>query len=311
MNKLLSVLGQALIILIQEIVSGLFGFLFRVKKSPKNVSGQLALVTGGARGLGKAIAIRLAQEGCNLAICDVNIEEAQKTSEEIRSKFKIECIAFKADVSDTQQVATLYNEIGEKMGTVDILVNNAGILAPLGVLEGEDSDITRVLNINLTSHFWMVRKFLPSMIEQKRGQILGICSAAGKSSIPFAASYCASKFGVDGFYRALFDDMCLYEYNDFIKITCAFPGFINTRNDLENLLDETNEYIPRVQPDYAAEKIVEAMLLEKQEILFPFSYRISTIMEYLVPLKTRIFMKREACKQGSGLLEKRINVTRK
>ena len=104
-------------------------------------------------------------------------------------------------------------------------VNNAGILAPLGVLEGEDSDITRVLNINLTSHFWvisnihkyhrnmlmiinanystlqMVRKFLPSMIEQKRGHILGICSAAGKSTVPFAASYCASKFGVDGFYR--------------------------------------------------------------------------------------------------------------
>ena len=81
-----------------------------------------SLLTGGARGLGKAIAVRLAQEGCNLAICDINIEEAQRTSEEIRSQFKIACEAFKADVSDTQQVAALYNEIGEKMGTVDILV---------------------------------------------------------------------------------------------------------------------------------------------------------------------------------------------
>lgn len=71
----------------------------------------------------------------------------------------------------------------------------------------------------------------------------------------------------------------MYEYNDFIKITCAFPGFINTRNDLEKLLDETNGYIPRIQPEYAAEQIVEAMLLEKQEIFFPFSYKFSTIME--------------------------------
>jgi len=71
----------------------------------------------------------------------------------------------------------------------------------------------------------------------------------------------------------------MYKYNDFIKITCAFPGFINTRNDLEKLLDETNEYIPRIEPEDAAEKIVEAMLLEKQEILFPFFYRISVLIE--------------------------------
>jgi len=143
MNKLLSVLGQVLIIFIQEIVTGLYRFIFRIKRSPKKISAQLALVTGtlliyiliktisafisffiqgGARGLGKAIATRLAQEGCNIAICDINIEEAQRTSKELKSKFNISCEAFKADVSDTQQVATLYNEILEKMGTVDILV---------------------------------------------------------------------------------------------------------------------------------------------------------------------------------------------
>ena len=71
----------------------------------------------------------------------------------------------------------------------------------------------------------------------------------------------------------------MYEYNDFVNVTCAFPGFINTRNDLEKLLDQTNEYIPRVQPEYAAEKIVEAMLLNKQEIMFPFSYKISGLIE--------------------------------
>ncbi|XP_070506481.1 estradiol 17-beta-dehydrogenase 11-like [Chironomus tepperi] len=311
MYTMLSVIGQVLICFIQDIVSGFLGLLFWRKKELKNISGQLALVTGGARGLGKAIAEKLAQEGCNIAICDVNIEEAQRTSEEIRSKYSISCEAFKADVSDPQQVAALHNEITKNMGTVDILVNNAGILAPIGVLEGEDSDVTRVLNINLTSHFWMVRKFLPSMIEQKRGHILGICSAAGKSTIPLAGTYCASKFGVNGFYRTLFDDICVYEYDKFIKITCAFPGFINTRNDLEKLLDETNQFIPRVQPEYAAEKIVEAMLLEKHEILFPFSYKISVMLEYLLPTKTRVFLRTLVFKYGTGSLEDRISVTRK
>ena len=70
----------------------------------------------------------------------------------------------------------------------------------------------------------------------------------------------------------------MYEYNDFIKITVAFPGFINTRNDLEKLMNET-DLIPRIEPEYAAEKIVEAMLLDKQEILFPFFYRFATLFE--------------------------------
>ncbi|KAL7026870.1 hypothetical protein ACKWTF_005211 [Chironomus riparius] len=311
MNKALSVFFRAFVILLGEIFTALFRFMLCIRKRRKNIKGELALVTGSARGLGKAIAIRLAQEGCNLAICDVNIEEAQKTSEELRSKFKIECKAFKADVSDTQQVTNLYNDIAKTMGTVDILVNNAGILAPLGILEGEDSDVFRVLNVNLVSHFWMVRKFLPSMIEQKRGHILGICSSAGRHTLPLSVAYCASKFGTTGFYRSLYADLCMYEYNRFIKVTSAYPGFINTRNDLEKFLDDTSELIPRIEPDYAAEKIVNAMLFEKQEIFFPFFYRFSAVFERISPPKTLRFVREMLSKQATGLIEDRVSITRK
>jgi len=144
----------------------------------------------------------------------------------------------------------------------------------------------------------MVRKFLPAMIEQKKGHILGICSSAGKHTLPYAVPYCASKFGTTGFYRyvekiliiiyicknfliysSLYDDLCINKYNEFIKVTTAFPGFINTRRDLEKLLDDISELIPRVEADYAAEKIVDAMLLDQQEILFPFLYRLGAFLE--------------------------------
>ena len=77
----------------------------------------------------------------------------------------------------------------------------------------------------------------------------------------------------------MYDDLCIYKYNKFIKITAAFPGFINTRSDLEKLLDNISELIPRIEPEYAAEKIVKAMLLDKREILFPFLYRLGAFLE--------------------------------
>ncbi|XP_070506323.1 estradiol 17-beta-dehydrogenase 11-like [Chironomus tepperi] len=311
MNKVLTILFQATIIFLGEVFTGLYRFVLCIRKKPKNINGQLALVTGGARGLGKAIAERLAQEGCNLAICDVHLDEAQRTCEELQKKYKISCEAFKADVSDTQQVDSLHKEITEKMGVVDILVNNAGILAPLGILEGEDADVSRVINVNLTSHFWMVRKFLPAMIEQKRGHILGISSSAAKYTPPFSVAYCASKFGSSGFYRSMFTDLCMYDYHKFIKITTAYPGFINTRNDLEEFMDIASELTPRMSPKYAAKQIVNAMLMNKQEIFFPFVYRVAAYLEEVLPPKTVYYVRRVLSSNGTDLKEQRISMARK
>lgn len=136
---------QFLAVFFQDLLSGLFNLIFFWMKKPKNISGQLALVTGnctliniqptqgyhlfidpncqgGARGLGRSIAFRLAMEGCNVAVCDINIEEATRTSREIREKWNVSCEAFKVDVSNTEHVNSLHDEIVKKMGSVDILV---------------------------------------------------------------------------------------------------------------------------------------------------------------------------------------------
>lgn len=123
-------------------------------KSPKNISGQLALVTGGGHGLGREIAIRLAKEGCNIAIADLDIAAATETATIIKA-FKVDSKAFICDVSKYEDVRKLARDIEKDMGPVDILVNNAGIMPKFSLLEGTSSDLENILDVNIKSHLWV------------------------------------------------------------------------------------------------------------------------------------------------------------
>ncbi|CRK91790.1 CLUMA_CG005421, isoform A [Clunio marinus] len=263
--------------------------LFKPKK-PKNISGQLALITGGANGLGRAIAFRLAQEKCNIVIVDVNIKEAHATASEIAEKFKVKTRAYKVDVSDYDAIQQLKNDVENDFGSVDILVNNAGILSKISLREGRAADVQKVINVNLTSHFWTVRTFIEKMIENRRGHIVAISSLGGKIAFPLACAYCATKFGVRGFMEALYDELCVDNYETFIKTTCVFPAFVNTRKELSDVLDQTKELGPRMSPRYAANKIVEGMLLDKRDITLPSGAKLLQIVGFF-PDKTMKYTK--------------------
>ena len=107
------------------------------------------------------------------------------------------------------------------------------------------------------------------MIENKRGHIVAISSLGGKLSFPLACAYCATKHGVRGFMDALYDELCVDDHDEFIKTTCVFPGFINTRKELSDILDQTQEVAPRMTPKYAAESIVRGILLDKRDVTVP------------------------------------------
>jgi all-trans-retinol dehydrogenase (NAD+) len=107
------------------------------------------------------------------------------------------------------------------------------------------------------------------MIKQKRGHIVAISSLAGKLSAPIACGYCATKHGVRGFMNALYDEICAYDQEEFIKTTCVFPSFINTRKELGDLLDETTEILPRMTPEFVADEIVKAILYGKRDVTLP------------------------------------------
>jgi all-trans-retinol dehydrogenase (NAD+) len=110
---------------------------------------------GGANGLGRATAERLAQENCNIVIADLNLPEAQRTATEIAEKFQVKTAAFKVDVSKVEEIQQLKIDIEKTMGFVDILVNNAGILSSLSLLDGQPKDVQKIIDVNLTSHFWV------------------------------------------------------------------------------------------------------------------------------------------------------------
>lgn len=132
-------------------------------KSPKNISGQLALVTGAGHGLGREIAIRLAKEGCNVAIADLNIAAATETATIIKA-FKVDSKAFICDVSKYEEVRKLARDIERDMGPVDILINNAGIMPKFSLLEGTSSDLENILDVNIKSHLWVSNFFLLKLI---------------------------------------------------------------------------------------------------------------------------------------------------
>lgn len=105
--------------------------------------------------MGREIAIRLAKEKCNIVIIDLNLIEAQKTALEIAEKFSVTTAAYKTDVSNYEAIQKLKTDIESTLGTVDILINNAGILSGLSLREGQPKDIQKVIDVNLTSHFWV------------------------------------------------------------------------------------------------------------------------------------------------------------
>lgn len=153
------VILKSFFLTVPEILSWIIQLILPIK--PKSVKGQIALVTGGSNGIGKAIAMRLAQEGCIIAIANRNFAEGQKTAQEIREKFGVTVKAFKTDVSKHEDITRLKADVESTLGPVDILVNNAGLLAlNISLLEGTEEDIQQIVDINLTAYFWVRKTIL-------------------------------------------------------------------------------------------------------------------------------------------------------
>lgn len=124
-----------------------------------------------------------------------------------------------------------------------------------------------------------MRTFLDGMIERKRGHIVGLSSLAGKIALPLGISYTATKFGVRGFMSALYDELCAFDHDEYVKVTTVFPSFVNTRKVLGDLLDNTNEMTPRMPPEYVADKIVDGILKNKRDVTLPPGSNLLTFLK--------------------------------
>ena len=215
------------------------------------LSNRVAIVTGGARGIGRGIALRFAEEGCSIAIADVMAAEAGKTVEEISKKGR-DGLFVRCDVSKAGQVQDMVNKVIDKFGKVDILVNNAGIgTPPKPIAEIPEEEWDRVLAINLKGVFLCCKTIMSHMKEKKYGKIINLSSAVifrGASSQPMV-HYAISKAGVVKFTVGLAVELAPFNIN----VNLIYPGLIDTDmielmvppgRKREDFLTELGETIP-------------------------------------------------------------------
>ena len=187
------------------------------------LKGSVALVTGGGRGIGRAIAMSIARAGGSVAVAARTAAEITAVAREIQ-RIGVGAAAIACDVTDEASVARAVADVRERLGPVDILVNNAG-LAESAPLSRTDSKLwERVLDVNLTGTYLCTRETLPAMIERKNGRIINIASVAGKVGFMYTSAYCAAKHGVLGFTRAV----ALEVASKGITVNAICPGWVDT-----------------------------------------------------------------------------------
>jgi len=187
------------------------------------LSGKIALVTGAAQGIGRDIALGLAADGAEVAICDVNLEAAQKTAGDIEAMGR-KSLALKANVASSADVTAMIDQVVEKFGRIDILVNNAGITRDGLILRMKDEDWDLVLSINLKGAFLCTKSALKYMSKQRSGTIINIASIVGAMGNAGQANYVASKAGLIGLTKTI-----AREYsNRNVTANAVAPGFIDT-----------------------------------------------------------------------------------
>lgn len=187
------------------------------------LKGKKALVTGGARGIGRAIVLELANNGCDVVVSDINNEYAEKTALEALNK-GVKAFAVKADVSDTEQVKAMVKRSYEEFGNIDILVNNAGITRDNLLMRMSEQDWDMVLQVNLKGAFNCTKQIIRKMMKQRSGKIINISSVVGVMGNAGQSNYAASKAGLIGFTRSIAKELGVRN----IQINAIAPGFIIT-----------------------------------------------------------------------------------
>jgi 3-oxoacyl-[acyl-carrier protein] reductase len=184
---------------------------------------KVALITGGARGIGQAIALTFAREGADIVVADVNLEIAQKTALEIEGLGR-KALALEMDVTNYDLVEAGINKILDKMGKVDILVNNAGITKDNLLLRMSQADWDAVINVNLKGTFNCIKAVSRPMVKQRSGRIISIASIIGLMGNPGQANYAASKAGIIALTKTVAKELACRNIN----ANAVAPGFIQT-----------------------------------------------------------------------------------
>ncbi|HET9201304.1 MAG TPA: SDR family NAD(P)-dependent oxidoreductase [Dehalococcoidia bacterium] len=185
----------------------------------------VAIVTGGARGIGRGIALSLAREGANIAIAD--LPDVRNAADETKGQIEElgrRALLIDVDVTDESQVQAMASTVLSELGSIDVLVNNAGVIkvAPVPMMDEATWDL--IFDVNVKGTFLCAKAVAPHMIEKRRGRIINLASMAGKSGAGGVSAYCASKFAVIGFTQSLAHEMAPFD----VTVNAICPGEVKT-----------------------------------------------------------------------------------
>ena len=207
------------------------------------LSGRVALVTGGSRGIGKAVALAYAREGAKVVICARKQADLKRAAREIRAAGG-EASWIAADITKARDVKRLLRAAEKLYGTIHILVNNASILGPRAPIARYPlAAWEEVLKVNLTAQFLVTKEVLPLMIAQREGSIINLSSGVGRAGKARWGAYAAAKFGVEGFTQLLADEV--KEFN--IRVNAVNPGA--TRTEMRALAYPEEDLLMLPTPD--------------------------------------------------------------
>lgn len=239
----------------------------------REIRGKTALVTGAASGIGRAIALRLAEEGATLLLVDIDATGLEETATLAREKDG-QVLTRRCNMAEPREVSAIVQEALSRWNGVDILVNNAGITYYGKVERMAAEHWDTLMRVNLLSHIQFTRELLPSLLEREEAHVLNVCSVLGLVGMPKVAAYCASKFGMVGFSEALRNELGRYG----LGVTALCPGFVRTNlftnAPLEKSVEEhkTPPRIITTTPERVANAAIKAIYRNRRLVVIePFA----------------------------------------
>ncbi|CAH2050866.1 unnamed protein product, partial [Iphiclides podalirius] len=249
-----------------EILRAIFRFFVPVE--PKDVNGEVILITGTGHGMGREMALRFGRLGAKVVCVDVNPKSNEETHNMILSH-KGKAYKYVCDVTDRAAVMQLAERVRKEVGEVDIIVNNAGIMPCKPVLQQTEKEIRLMMDINVNANIWFIQAFLPAMIERNHGHIVAMSSMAGLMGIRNLVPYCGSKYAVRGIMEALAVELRGDPRDTSgINLTTVCPYMVNT-GLCKRPRVRFQKIMSVVETEEAADIIVDAVLRNVIEITVP------------------------------------------
>ena len=211
-----------------------------------SLAGQTALITGGSKGIGRAICLALAKEGANIIIAARNENEIKETMDKLKVMGS-KALAIRADVRSEEDVRRLISTTIDRCGRLDILINNAGVADKKRLEETTLEEYDKIIDTNLKGVFLCTKYAIPYIRESKNGKIINISSIGGLHGLPEFSVYCASKFAVNGITESI-----AAELEGEIKVYAVCPGAVDTDMYRSIFSDR-----PPLKPEHIAEKVME------------------------------------------------------